>query len=59
MMLSDVGSDPLMSEVIGLKTDQIEGIRGRSKAVLQRKDDGNTVKRMAEEYLKKIGNRHG
>lgn len=53
ILLSDTGSDPLMAETIGLKTDQIEGIRGRSN-VLQRKDNGQTLKRLAAEYLKRV-----
>lgn len=55
MMLSDEGCDPLMAEVIGLKTDQIEGIRGRSVELVQRSDNGHTLRRLAEEYLKSRG----
>lgn len=52
MMLSDSGSDPLMAEVIGLKTNDIEGLRGRTR-VLQRIDSGNTLRKLAEQYLKR------
>lgn len=52
MMLSDSGSDPLMAEVIGLKTNDIEGLRGRTR-VLQRIDSGNTLRKLAEQYLRR------
>lgn len=55
MLISDEGSDPLMCEVLGLKTDQIEGLRGReANNVLQRTDDGQTLKRLAANYLRQF-----
>lgn len=53
-LLAESGSDPFIAEVLGLKRDQIEGVRGES-AVLERIDDGSSIKRLAETYLKKGG----
>lgn len=53
-LMSDEGSDPLMAEVLGLKRDQIEGIIGReSDDVVQRDDSESTIKRLAEQFLKR------
>lgn len=52
-LVSDGGSDPLMSETLGLKRQQIEGIRGERQGVLQRDDSASAVKRLAEMFLKK------
>ena len=55
MMMADVGTDPLMAETLGLKADQIEGIRGR-KTVLQRSvNSGETLKKLARQFLDHIG----
>lgn len=56
MLLAETGSDPLMAEVLGLKQDQVEGLRGRGPVLAQRKlDTTNTLKELARQYLKKRG----
>jgi hypothetical protein len=52
-LVSDGGSDPLMSETLGLKRLQIEGIRGERPDVLQRDESSSQVKRLAEMFLRK------
>ena len=53
-LISDGGSDPVVSDVLGLKKDQLRGLiaPGVSGLKLQA-DDGSRVRRLAEEYLKK------
>lgn len=51
ILLSDSGTDPIMAEVLGLKADQVDGIRGERPEVLQRVDTGNTLRRLAQQYL--------
>lgn len=50
-LLSSEGADPMMAETLGLKRDQIEGIRGRDPDDVLQRDDGQTIKRLAEQYL--------
>jgi SNF2 family DNA or RNA helicase len=54
-LLADGGADPLMAETLGLKRDQIEGIRGREDdTIVQRNDSESAIRRLAEAYLKKV-----
>lgn len=55
-MLSDAGSDPVMSETLGLKRAQLDGIRAPGKGIMEKLEtDGQHVKRLAQQYLNKRG----
>lgn len=56
-MVSEGGSDPLISEVLGLKKSQASGLLDREPGGLKKlqTDGGARVKRMAEQYLKRKG----
>lgn len=55
-LIADCGSDPLVSQVLGLKRDQVEGIRNPHGDGLERlQTDGGHLKRLAEIYLAKKG----
>lgn len=49
-LVSEEGADPLMTEVLGLKREQLDGIRGM-KPIQQRTDNGESVKRLAQQWL--------
>lgn len=52
-LLSDEGSDPIVSDVLGVKREQIEGVRNPDDDLLQRLDVGeNHLRSLAEKYLK-------
>lgn len=52
-LVSEAGSDPIVSEVVGLKRGQIEGVRdpNADKTLLQ-VDSADGIKRLAERYAK-------
>lgn len=51
-LLSEEGSDPIVSEVLGIKREQIEGVRNPSIGMAERIDTGeNQIKRLAAQYL--------
>lgn len=52
--LSDSGADPMMAETLGLKRDQIDGLRGERPDVLQRNDSDSAIRKLAQQYLKKV-----
>lgn len=53
-LISESGADPLMAEVLGLKRDQIEGIRGRDdNEIVQRDESASSIRKLAEQYLKR------
>lgn len=55
-LISETGADPIIADILGLKTEQIEGIRDPDAPMiqkLQRDDDG--LRRLAENYLQKQG----
>lgn len=55
-MLSNEGADPFMSEVLGLKRSQIDGLRdGEAELIEELQTDAGNVKRMAAAYLEKLG----
>jgi SNF2 family DNA or RNA helicase len=57
-LVSNDGSDPTVVEMLGLKREQKEGIMNPTRDFLERLDDGGDhVKRLAEAYLKQIGQR--
>ncbi|QIB08972.1 DEAD/DEAH box helicase (plasmid) [Pseudomonas fluorescens] len=52
-LLSDEGSDPIVSDVLGVKREQIEGVRNPQDDLLQRLDVGeNHLRSLAEKYLR-------
>ena len=52
-LLSDSGSDPVVSEVLGFKKGQIQGIRDPNADVTEKvADTKNRVKILAENYLR-------
>ena len=52
-LLSNEGSDPIVSDVLGIKREQIEGVRNPTDDLLQRLDVGeNHLRSLAEKYLK-------
>src|SRR5271157_4628741 len=55
-LLSDEGSDPVVSDVLGVKKQQIEGIRDPNQAlVTQLQIDPDHIKKLAEKYLRDHG----
>lgn len=53
-LLSETGSDPIVSEVLGVKRQQIEGVRqapGDEDVIEKLQTDGSHVRRLAEAYL--------
>lgn len=60
-LLAEDGADPTMSEVLGLKKQQIDGIRqqpGSPDALIEKlQADGSHVRRLAAEYLERNSKR--
>lgn len=55
-LLSDQGSDPIVSEVLGVKREQIEGVRNPGVGMAERIDNGeNSIRRLAAEFLSARG----
>lgn len=55
-LVSDEGADPAITEALGLKRQQIEGIRNPTLDFLERLDaSGQQAKRLATLYLKQVG----
>lgn len=55
-LMSSVGADPIMAEVLGIKRVQIEGVRNPDMALTERIDTGeNNLRRMAQEFLRARG----
>jgi SNF2 family DNA or RNA helicase len=51
-LLSAEGSDPIVSDVLGIKREQIEGVRNPSLGMVERVDVGeNAIRRLAAQYL--------
>jgi SNF2 family DNA or RNA helicase len=51
-LVSESGSDPVVADVLGLKLQQIEGIRDPGGALIEKLEvDGNHIRRLAESYL--------
>lgn len=54
-MLSDIGADPIMTEVIGLKRQQIEGVRNHEDSLVEEMEvDDGYIRRLAQDYLGKF-----
>lgn len=57
-LISDNGSDPIVAEVLGVKREQIEGVRNPGEHLVERIDTGeNQLRRLAAEFLKSQGQR--
>jgi SNF2 family DNA or RNA helicase len=55
-LLSDTGADPFIAEVLGIKRDQIEGVRNPDMALAERIDTGeNSLRRLARDLLIRRG----
>jgi SNF2 family DNA or RNA helicase len=55
-LLSDSGSDPIISDVLGIKKQQIEGIRDPNQELVTKlQTDGDHIKRLAEKFLRDNG----
>lgn len=58
-MVTDEGSDPVVSETLGLKREQIEGLRDPNVPPMEElQPTEDRVKKLAEQYLKKHGFAH-
>lgn len=58
-LVSDKGSDPVISETIGLKKSQLAGIRDpNAPDVLEKKTDRSKIKELAKQYLEKKEGAH-
>ncbi|QLG96670.1 DEAD/DEAH box helicase (plasmid) [Pseudomonas yamanorum] len=52
-LISDEGSDPIVSDVLGVKREQIEGVRNPDDDLIQRLDvGGNKLRDLAQKFLK-------
>lgn len=57
-MLSESGADPFMANALGVKSQQIEGVRdGVANFIEELQNDGGHIRRMAESYLKSKGSK--
>lgn len=55
-LISDEGSDPIVSDVLGVKREQIEGVRNPGEGLIERVDTGeNQLRRLAATFLKSRG----
>ncbi len=54
-LVAEQGADPTIAQVLGLKRQQIEGIRDPNHALIQQlSSDGDRVRQLAEAYLAKV-----
>jgi SNF2 family DNA or RNA helicase len=55
-LTAEDGADPAIAEILGLKREQLEGIRNPTQDFLERHDTtGDHVRRLAAQYLRQIG----
>jgi len=55
-LLSDQGSDPIVSDVLGVKREQIEGVRNPGEHLVERRDIGEgQLRALAQQFLKEHG----
>ena len=55
-LIAEDGADPIISDVLGVKRGQIEGVRDPDAELIERLEgDGGNMKRLAEEYLRRNG----
>jgi SNF2 family DNA or RNA helicase len=54
-LVADDGADPVIAEALGLKREQIEGIRSPDQDLIEKLDtSGDRTRRLAEFYLARI-----
>lgn len=54
MLAVDAGSDPFMMEVLGLKQDQVRGIRGETMLLEKKPDSSSLIRQLAQKYLDRL-----
>lgn len=54
MLAVDAGSDPFMMELLGLKQDQVRGIRGQSMLMENKIDASKLMQKLAASYLQNM-----
>jgi SNF2 family DNA or RNA helicase len=55
-LIAEDGADPVIADVLGVKREQIEGVRNPNHALIERLDTGeNNIRRLAREFLAKRG----
>lgn len=55
-MVASDGADPIMVDVLGVKREQIDGVRAPDRALVERIDNGGEhIRRVARTYLASIG----
>jgi SNF2 family DNA or RNA helicase len=55
-LISDEGSDPIVSDVLGVKREQIEGVRNPGEHLVERRDAGeNQLRQLAARFLSDAG----
>ena len=55
-LISNEGSDPIISDVLGIKREQIEGVRNPGQNLVERRDIGeNQLRLLAQQFLKANG----
>lgn len=56
-LIAESGSDPVVADTLGVKKQQIDGIRNEKEQELVSKlqSDGGHIKKLAEEYLRQAG----
>jgi len=56
-LISNEGSDPIVAEVLGVKREQIEGVRNPGEHLVERRDVGeNQLRALAKAFLEAKGN---
>lgn len=59
-LMADVGSDPIVADVLGIKGQQIHGLRDPNAELVEKLDrSGDHTKRLAEAYLRQRAERRG
>lgn len=55
-MVSEHGADPVMADVLGIKREQIEGVRNPGGELIERVETGEAhIRRLAREFLERRG----
>lgn len=57
VLWTDFGADPTMMDTLGLKDDQARGVTDRGQVVVAAVTDENRIKKLAEAYLARAGER--
>lgn len=55
-LMAEIGSDPIIADVLGIKREQIEGVRNPGENMVERKDTGERqLRALAQSFLKSTG----